>query len=78
MVASEPRIKVPVAIACDGNAKVNAAVMPIYMKDSEAVGKQEPTSRISLLEEPNNEGNMNKCTVFIDNLSSINNYDQNH
>jgi glucose/arabinose dehydrogenase len=78
LVASEPMIKEPVAIAWDGNAKMYVAEMLTNMQDADAVGEQEPRSRISLLEDTNNDGKMDKSTVFIDNLSSINNYDQNH
>lgn len=68
LVASEPMIKEPVAIAWDGNAKMYVAEMLTYMQDAEASGEQVPRSRISLLEDTNNDGKMDKSTVFIDNL----------
>ncbi|WPP49183.1 DUF7133 domain-containing protein [Catalinimonas niigatensis] len=68
LVASEPMIKEPVAIMWDGNAKMYVAEMLTYMQDADANGEQEPRSRISLLEDTNNDGKMDKSSVFIDNL----------
>lgn len=68
LVASEPMIKEPVAIAWDGNAKMYVAEMLTYMQDADATGERVPRSRISLLEDTNNDGKMDKSTVFIDNL----------
>ncbi|MCJ8164287.1 c-type cytochrome [Pontibacter sp. E15-1] len=68
LVASEPMIKEPVAIAWDGNARMYVAEMITYMQDADASGEQEPFSRISLLEDTDNDGKMDKSTVFIDSL----------
>ena len=68
LVASEPMIKEPVAIAWDGNAKMYVAEMLTYMQDAEATGEQLPLSRISLLEDTDNDGRMDKSSVFIDSL----------
>src|SRR5215212_1981411 len=54
LVASEPMIKEPVAIAWDGGGKLYVAEMLTYMQDADAKGEQEPRSRISLLEDTNN------------------------
>ncbi|HCN82551.1 MAG TPA: cytochrome C, partial [Sphingobacteriaceae bacterium] len=68
LVASEPMVKEPVAIAWDGDAKMYVAELLTYMQDADAVGEQEPRSRISLLEDTNGDGKMDKSTIFIDNL----------
>lgn len=68
LVASEPMIKEPVAIAWDGNAKMYVAEMLTYMQDADATGERIPRSRISLLEDTDNDGKMDKSTVFIDSL----------
>lgn len=68
LVASEPMIQEPVAIAWDGNARMYVAEMLTYMQDADATGEQEPISRISLLEDTNDDGKMDKSTVFIDSL----------
>src|SRR5215210_2127076 len=68
LVASEPMIKEPVAIAWDGDGKMYVAEMLTYMQDADAHGEQEPRSKISLLEDTDNDGKMDKSTVFIDSL----------
>ncbi len=68
LVASEPMIKEPVAITWDGNAKMYVAEMLTYMQDADATGERSPTSRIVMLEDTNNDGKMDKRTVFIENL----------
>lgn len=68
LVASEPMIKEPVAIAWDGNARMYVAEMLTYMQDADASGEQESISRISLLEDTDNDGKMDKSTVFLDSL----------
>ncbi|HZG25432.1 MAG TPA: cytochrome C, partial [Chitinophagaceae bacterium] len=68
LVASEPMIKEPVAITWDGNGKLYVAEMVTYMQDADATGEQEPRSRITLLQDTNSDGRMDKSTVFIDSL----------
>ncbi|HEY5369064.1 MAG TPA: HEAT repeat domain-containing protein [Hanamia sp.] len=68
LVASEPMIQEPVAITWDGNGRMYVAEMLTYMKDADATGERLPWSRIMLLEDTNNDGKMDKSTVFIDSL----------
>ena len=68
LVASEPMIKDPVAITWDGNGRMYVAEMLTYMKDADATGEQLPWSRIMLLEDTNNDGKMDKSSVFVDSL----------
>jgi glucose/arabinose dehydrogenase/mono/diheme cytochrome c family protein len=68
LVASEPMIQEPVAIAWDGNGRMYVAEMLTYMQDADASGEQEARSRISLLEDTDNDGRMDKHSVFVDNL----------
>ena len=68
LVASEPMIKDPVAITWDGNGRMYVAEMLTYMEDADATGEQLPWSRIMLLEDTNNDGKMDKSTVFVDSL----------
>ncbi|MCW3109514.1 MAG: cytochrome, partial [Segetibacter sp.] len=48
LVASEPMIKEPVAIAWDGNAKMYVAEMLTYMQDADATNERLNISRIML------------------------------
>lgn len=68
LVASEPMIQEPVAIAWDGNGRLYVAEMNTYMKDASATGEYEPTSRIKRLEDTDGDGKMDKSTIFIDSL----------
>ncbi|HUQ96321.1 MAG TPA: hypothetical protein VM010_01565, partial [Chitinophagaceae bacterium] len=68
LVASEPMVQEPVSLAWDGNGRMYVAEMNTYMKDAAATGEYEPTSRVKLLEDTDNDSRMDKATVFIDNL----------
>lgn len=68
LVASEPMIQEPVAVAWDGNGRMYVAEMLTYMQDADATGEQESRSRIMLLEDTDGDGKMDKHTVFIDSL----------
>lgn len=68
LVASEPMIHEPVAIAWDGNARMYVAEMDTYMQDADATNEHEPLSRVMLLEDTDGDGKMDKSSVFIDKL----------
>jgi len=68
LVASEPMIHEPVAIAWDGNARMYVAELNTYMQDVEGTDEHAPTSRVMLLEDTDNDGKMDKSSVFIDKL----------
>ena len=68
LVASEPMIHEPVAVAWDGNARMYVAELNTYMQDVEGSGEHEATSRVMLLEDTNNDGVMDKSSVFIDKM----------
>lgn len=68
LVACEPMIKEPVAIAWDGNGRMYVAEMTTYMQNADAAGEQQPLSRILRLEDTDNDGKMDKATVFADHL----------
>jgi mono/diheme cytochrome c family protein len=68
LVASEPMVREPVAIAWDGNGKMYVAQMMTYMQDIDATHENEPWSRISILEDTTGDGIMDKSVVFIDSM----------
>ncbi|HMG93857.1 MAG TPA: c-type cytochrome, partial [Chryseolinea sp.] len=70
VIASEPMISEPVAIAWDGNGRMFVAQLETYMQTVDAAGQNEPRSRIMLLEDTNNDGRMDKASVFLDSLLS--------
>lgn len=68
LVANEPMIKEPVTVAWDGNGKMYVAQMMTYMQDIDANHEDEPWSRISILEDTDGDGKMDKSVVFIDSM----------
>jgi glucose/arabinose dehydrogenase/mono/diheme cytochrome c family protein len=68
LVASEPMINEPVAIAWDGNGIMYVAQMETYVQNIDGDGTMESTSRIMRLEDTNGDGKMDKSSVFIDSL----------
>ena len=68
LVASEPMITEPVAIAWDGNGRMYVAQMDSYMQTVDAKGQYDPTSKIMLLEDTDDDGRMDKSSIFIDSL----------
>jgi mono/diheme cytochrome c family protein len=68
LVASEPMVQEPVAIAWDGNGAMYVVQMNTYMKDADATEEYEPTSRIMKLVDADNDGRMDQVSIFIDSL----------
>lgn len=68
LVASEPLINEPVTVVWDGNGKMYVAQMMTYMQDIDAGNEQKPWSRVSVLEDTDKDGVMDKSTVFVDSL----------
>src|SRR4028118_284584 len=60
VVASEPMISEPAAIAWDGNGRMYVAQLETYMQTVDAQGQNEPRSRIMRLEDTDNDGKMDK------------------
>lgn len=61
-------VKVPVAIVWDGSGKWYLAEILTYMQDADAKDEQKPISSISVLENANLDGKMDKSIIFIDSL----------
>jgi mono/diheme cytochrome c family protein len=68
LVASEPMIQEPVAIDWDSNGRLWVIEMLGYMEDMPATSEMQPTGRVSVLEDTDNDGKMDKKTVFLDQL----------
>ena len=68
LVASEPMIESPVAISFDDQGRLYVVEMRGYMHDLEGGGEKEATGRVSLLEDTDGDGRMDKATPFLDNL----------
>jgi glucose/arabinose dehydrogenase len=68
LVASEPMIQAPVAIDWDPQGRLWAVEMPGYMSDLAGRNELDPVGRVVVLEDTNDDGRMDKRTVFADKL----------
>ena len=68
LVAAEPMIQEPVLVDFDPQGRLWVVEMLGYMQDMAATTEREPLGRISVLEDTNADGTMDKKTVFLDQL----------
>jgi mono/diheme cytochrome c family protein/glucose/arabinose dehydrogenase len=68
LILSEPEIEEPVMCAWDGNGAMYVVQMMTYMQDADAIGEQEPKSRITRHVDTDGDGTYDKHTVYADNL----------
>ena len=68
LVASEPMVQEPALIDWDADGRLWVIEMLGYMQDLPATNEREPIGRVSVLEDLNRDGKMDKKTVFLDGL----------
>lgn len=68
LVLAEPHIEEPVLAVFDGNGRMYVAEMRTYMQDGDSTGEFEPSSRVSMHEDTNGDGQYDRHTIFADNL----------
>src|SRR3954452_3367068 len=68
LVASEPMIEEPILIDWDADGRMWVIEERGYMQDLTATNERDPIGRISVLEDTNGDGKMDKKTVFMDGL----------
>ncbi len=68
LVASEPLIQEPVAIDWDTDGRLWAVEMPGFMANITGSNEHDPIGRVVVLEDTNDDGRMDKRTVFADGL----------
>jgi mono/diheme cytochrome c family protein/glucose/arabinose dehydrogenase len=68
LVASEPLVQDPILIDWDPDGRLWVVEMPGYMHDMRASDEHDPTGRIVVLEDADDDGKMDKRTVFADGL----------
>ena len=68
LVACEPMIEEPVALAWDGNGRMYVAEMRTYMQDIDGRDQFRPISRVVRMEDTDGDGRMDRHSVFIDKL----------
>jgi putative membrane-bound dehydrogenase-like protein len=68
VVAAEPMVEHPIFMTFDPDGRAWVVEMRSYMPNPEGEGENAPTGRITVLEDTNGDGRMDKSTVFLDNL----------
>lgn len=68
LVASEPLVQDPVAIDFDADGRMYVVEMRGYMPNLEGKGEDVPNGRVVVLEDTNDDGKMDRKTVFLDSL----------
>ena len=68
LVASEPLVQDPVAIDFDADGRMWVAEMRGFMPNLQGTGEDQPVGRIVVLEDTDDDGKMDKKTIFLDSL----------
>ena len=68
LVASEPMVQDPVAISFDEAGRLWVVEMLGFMADIDGAGENDPVGRVSVLFDDNQDGKMDRSTVFLDSL----------
>lgn len=68
LVASEPMVEDPILIDWDPSGRMWVIELLGYMQDLPATNERAPIGRISVLQDTNNDGKMDKKTVFLEGL----------
>lgn len=68
VVASEPLVEAPVAMAFHPNGSLFVVEMRGFMPNVDGDGEDLPAGRVSVLQDTDHDGRMDKSTVFLDGL----------
>lgn len=68
IAAAEPLIESPVAIEFDPDGRLWVLEMRGFMRTLDGLGEDQPFGRVSVLEDADGDGRMDRSTVFIDGL----------
>ncbi|MDB5297529.1 MAG: dehydrogenase, partial [Phycisphaerales bacterium] len=68
LVAAEPLVQDPISIHFDGDGRLWVCEMRGYMPDVDATNEEKPIGRVSILEDTDGDGKMDKQTIFADGL----------
>ena len=68
LVAAEPLVEAPVAAQFDPDGKLYVLEMRAFMNNPDGRGEDQSTGRVSVLEDTDGDGRMDKRTTFIDGL----------
>ena len=68
MVASEPMVENPIIIQFDADGRLWVVELRSYMPTADGLGETNATSRISILEDTDGDGRIDRKKVFLDHL----------
>lgn len=68
LVAAEPMVQDPVVCTFDEDGRLWVVEMRAYMPNIEGEGERDPLGRVSVLEDEDGDGTMDKSTVYLDSL----------
>lgn len=68
VVAAEPMVQDPIVIDMDADGRMYVVEMPAFAMDESMRDSMEPICRVVLLEDTDDDGKMDKRTVFLDKL----------
>ena len=68
LVAAEPLVQDPVAVDFDADGRMYVVEMRGYMPTLSGAGEDRPVGRIVVLEDTDDDGRMDKRTIFLDSL----------
>jgi glucose/arabinose dehydrogenase/cytochrome c553 len=68
LVAAEPLVQDPIFITFDEDGRLWVVEMRSFMPDIDGKGESLPLGRISVLEDSNGDGMMDKSTIYLDSL----------
>ncbi len=68
LVAAEPLVQDPVVMTFDADGRLWVVEMRGFMPTMDGAGENQPTGRVSVLEDRNGDGRMDKSTVYLDHL----------
>ncbi|WP_113926234.1 DUF7133 domain-containing protein [Cognataquiflexum aquatile] len=68
LVAAEPMVQDPIALTFDEDGRLWVVEMRGFMTDIDGTEEQQPLGRISVLEDEDGDGMMDKSTIYLDSL----------
>ncbi len=68
LVAAEPLVQDPVAVDFDADGRMYVVEMRAYMPNMQGTGEDRPIGRIVVVEDTDDDGRMDRSTVFMDSL----------
>src|SRR5688572_3119694 len=69
VVAAEPLVEDPIAMAFDADGRIWVVEMRGYMHDIDGRGEDQPIGRIRVLTDTDSDGRMDKADTFLDGLT---------